>query len=161
MSQTAATQSLRTASTEQVDIEMAYPSSRGAARMIGISASTLGRRKDLERLPAGQEARLSPTNVIRLTALYRRRSTSLVAGELVTHAARMGPDVERAVLAEVEAALEHYAPRRPAPSDAESFLADARRLLPAALARQVERVMRRGDSGSLQGGGEGWTPDDD
>lgn len=119
-----------------------YPSLRTAARLVGVSASTLSRRSEVAWVQAGQEKRIPAGEVVRLAALYRRRRLSRVAGELVERAAPQGPEVQEAVGEEVDVALERYSAPR-IPQDAEAFLAEAHRRLPKVLAAQVEETLRR------------------
>ncbi len=134
----------------------AYPSLRSAAKLIGVSAATLSRRTDLERVHAGRERRIPAAEVVRLAAFYRRRAPSRVAAQLVEHAVSVDPGLEGVIGAEVDAALE-LAPivQTGVSVDIKAFLQTARRLLPAALAEQVDasvRDERHGNSAT------GWSP---
>jgi hypothetical protein len=134
----------------------AYPSLRSAAKLIGVSAATLSRRTDLERVRAGREQRIPATEVVRLAAFYRRRAPSRVAAQLVQHAVSVDPGLEGIIGAEVDAALEPVPIVQTGVSlDIQAFLQSARQLLPAALAEQVEasvRDERHGNSAT------GWSP---
>jgi hypothetical protein len=134
----------------------AYPSLRSAAKLIGVSAATLSRRTDLERVRAGREQRIPAAEVVRLAAFYRRRAPSRVAAQLVQHAVSVDPGLEGTIGAEVDAALEGVPVVRTGVSDdIQAFLQTARRLLPARLAEQVEasvRDQRHGNSAT------GWSP---
>src|ERR1700736_2417420 len=80
----------------------AYPSLRSAARLIGITAGTLSRRKDVERVPAGREQRIPAAEVVRLAGIYCRRPPSRVAAELVEHAISVDPGSEQVIGQEVD-----------------------------------------------------------
>lgn len=137
----------------------AYPPLRLAARLIGVSASTLSRRADIERIAAGRETRIPAREVVRLASEYRNRRVSRVAGELVERAARLGDDVKKLVALEVDEALRREQPRDLDIPDMASFVAQAHRLLPAALARQVELTL--GADAELGSSAVGWSPSDD
>src|ERR1700752_2560991 len=82
-----------------------YPSLRTAATLIGITASALSRRTDVERVPAGREERIPASEVVRLAGIYRRRAPSRVAAELVERAIVVDPGLEESIGQEVDAAL--------------------------------------------------------
>lgn len=137
----------------------AYPALRLAAKLIGVSASTLSRRPDLERIPAGRETRIPAAEVVRLAYEYRQRRVSRVAGELVERAAQSGPEVQNLVALEVDEAIQREEPRDLDIPDAGAFLAQAHQLLPVALARQVEKTLAaHADLGSSA---VGWSPSSD
>jgi hypothetical protein len=137
----------------------AYPPLRLAAKLIGVSASTLSRRTDLERIPAGRETRIPAGEVVRLAYEYRKRRVSRVAGELVELAAQAGDEVQNLIAAEVDDALQREEPRDLQLPDAAGFVAEAHRLLPAALARQVEMTL--GSREELGSSAVGWSPSSD
>lgn len=140
-------------------VAAAYPSLRSAARAIGVNASTLSRRADLTAAQVGQERKVTVSDVIRIAAEYQRRDLSQIAGELVLAAAKYGVEVQRAVGDEVDRALERYAPARAADPEAEAFVAEARRRLPADLAAQVAAaVSERESETALPGSAVGWSP---
>lgn len=131
----------------------AYPSLRAAAELIGVNASTLSRRADVQRVRAGREERVPAAEVIRLAAEYGRRRLSRVAGELVERAART--EVQSEIAREVDEALERFS-RAPDPDADDAFLAEARRRLPAPLVAQIEATLH-----SAPGTGRstvGWSP---
>lgn len=134
----------------------AYPALRLAAKLIGVSASTLSRRRDIERVPAGRETRVPAAEVVRLAYEYRQRRVSRVAGELVEHAARSGPEVQKLIAREVDDAVQREEPRDLDIPDPGAFLAQAHRLLPAALARQVEATLEA--DAELGSSAVGWSP---
>ena len=132
----------------------AYPSLRSAARLIGVTPAALSRRADVERVPAGREQRVPAAEVVRLAGIYRRRPPSRVAAELVEHAIGVDPDLEEIVGQEVDAALEHATVAESSASIG-AFLQTAHRLLPPALAEQVDAAVR----GELRGHSViGWSP---
>ncbi len=107
---------------------------RAAARMVGVNASSLSRREDLEVELAGRSKRLRPQTVLALAEHYRLRPLNSVAYELVEYARKHAPASAEAIEAEVDAYLEG----RPTPViDAERWLRDAERLLPAELLERV------------------------
>jgi len=131
-----------------------YPSLRTAAKLIGISAATLSRRKDVERVSAGREERIPAAEVVRLARIYRRCPPSRVAAELVTRAISIDPGLEEIIGEEVDAALEQIAvPETGVPAG--PFLEAAHRLLPPALAAQVEAAVGAGQHGNSA---VGWSP---
>jgi hypothetical protein len=130
-----------------------YPSLRTAARLIGVSTSTLSRRPDVDRVRVGREDRLPPSEVIRLAALYGRRRVSRVAGELVERV--VGTDAQDDIAREVDEALALHAPAPAAPMP-HAFLAEARRLLPAPLVAQIEAAL--GAPGGSGRSTVGWSP---
>ena len=134
----------------------AYPSLRGAAKLIGVSAATLSRRTDVERVRAGREQRIPAAEVVRLAGFYRRQAPSRVAAQLVQLAVSVDPSLEGIIGAEVDAALELVPVVQTGVAvDIQAFLQTAGRLLPAPLAEQVEASVRNqqhGDSAT------GWSP---
>ncbi len=132
----------------------AYPSLRSAAKMIGITSATLSRRKDVERVPAGREQRIPAAEVVRLAGFYRRRPPSRVAAELVERAIRVDPGLEEIIGQEVDAALEQL-PVAQTGASVGAFLETARRLLPRALAEQVETSLLGEQHGTSV---VGWSP---
>ncbi len=138
----------------------AYPSMREAASAIGVSASTLSRRVDLTWIEAGQEKRIPVAEVIRLGAIYKRRPLSRVAGVMAEWAQRYDDPVRSTLVAEIDEALERAAVV-PAVQDADRdrFLRDARRLLPYALAAQVEASLSSGTLAEAPSA-IGWSPED-
>lgn len=134
----------------------AYPPLRFAAKLVGVSPSTLSRRRDIERIAAGRETRIPAGEVVRLAYEYRQRRVSRVAGELVEHAARSAPEVRDVVAREVDEAIEREEPGDLQIPGAAAFVAQAHRLLPAALARQVEATLASG--AELGSSAVGWSP---
>jgi hypothetical protein len=133
----------------------AYPSLRSAASLVGITPGALSRRKDVERISAGREERIPAAEVVRLAGTYRRRSPSRVAAELVERAIAIDPELEDAIGREVDATLERL-PDAGGDVSLAGFLSEAHRLLPPALAAQVEEALH--DDGIHGDSAVGWSP---
>jgi hypothetical protein len=126
---------------QTLDISLlAYPTLTEAARLLGVSASTLSRRDDLvcERM-GERDKRLAAEEVMRLAAVYRKRSLGEVAADLIGRARERSPQYVEHVAEEVERFFEQSEPATPSESE---FLAEAERALPAELYEQVRRVYR-------------------
>jgi len=136
----------------------AYPSLRVAAKLIGVSPSTLSRRGDVVRVSAANQERIPAGEVVRLAAIYRRARVSRVAATLVERAASAGAEAQELVGAEVDRAMEQV-PVLSASPDVAAFITEARRRLPKGLAAQVEATLRR----DVEAGHStvGWTPEGD
>jgi hypothetical protein len=136
----------------------AYPSLRAAAKLIGVSPSTLSRRPDVVRVSAANQERIPAGEVVRLAAIYRRRRVSRVAAQLVERAASADTEAQGLVGAEVDRAMEQVPVSSPSP-DIGAFIIEARRRLPEELAAQVEATLRR----DVEPGHStvGWTPEED
>jgi hypothetical protein len=104
----------------------AYPSLRAAAKLIGVSPSTLSRRADVVRVSAANQERISAGEVVRLAAIYRRARVSRVAAALVERAASAGAEAQELVGAEVDRAMEQV-PVLSASPDVAAFIIEARR----------------------------------
>jgi hypothetical protein len=127
---------------------------RAAAKLIGVTPGALSRRNDVERISAGREQRIPAAEVVRLAGVYRRRSPSRVAAELVEHALSVDSALEIPISHEVDGALEQVPVAQPG-TDITVFLETAHRLLPETLAQQVEAAVQsqaRGESAV------GWSP---
>jgi hypothetical protein len=83
----------------------AWPGLREAAKMLGVSASTLSRRRDLDRVLAGQWTRLRPRQVMTLAKEYHKKAPNEVAVSLIDYAREHAAEHEAAVTAEVEVFL--------------------------------------------------------
>src|SRR2546423_14929571 len=84
-----------------------YPNLSKAAEMLGVSASTLSRRDDLAAEPRGERDRVVPaTEVLRLAAIYRRRSLNDTAQSLLEFAEKASKEEATRVEQEVEAFFE-------------------------------------------------------
>lgn len=119
----------------------AYPTLRQAAAILGVTVSSLSRRRNLPVEPFGREKRLAPTTVMDLAAYYRRRSEYEIAGSLLDYAIKHAPDVAD----EIERELDEYLQatrERDAPLDADAFLAAAKENLPAELYAAVVDAYR-------------------
>ncbi|MFI4978120.1 MAG: hypothetical protein ACHQC8_05545 [Solirubrobacterales bacterium] len=125
--------------TPTVDISLlAYPTLTEAARVLGVSASTLSRRDDLvvERM-GERDKRVPAGEVMRLAVVYRKRSLGEVAADLIGRARERSPQHAEHVQEEVERFFEQSVPSVRSESE---FLAEAERALPADLYEQVRRV---------------------
>ncbi len=135
----------------------AYPSLRAAAKLIGVSPSTLSRRADVVRVSAANQERIPAGEVVRLAAIYRRARVSRVAAALVERAAGAGAEAQELVGAEVDHAMEQVPVPSASPGVA-AFITEARRRLPEGLAAQVEATLRRDvEPGSST---VGWDPEE-
>jgi hypothetical protein len=127
--------------TPTLDISLlAYPTLTEAALLLGVSASTLSRRDDLvcERM-GDRDKRVPAREVMRLAAVYRKRSLGEVAADLIGRALERSPEHAEHVREEVERFFEQS---RPAVLSEREFLAEAERVLPAELYEQVRRIYR-------------------
>jgi len=125
--------------TPTLDISLlAYPTLTEAARLLGVSASTLSRRDDLvcERM-GERDKRIPAGEVMRLAVVYRKRSLGEVAADLIVRARERSPRDAEHVQEEIERFFEQS--ESPAVSEG-AFLAEAKRALPAELYEQVRRV---------------------
>jgi hypothetical protein len=125
--------------TQTLDISLlAYPTLTEAARLLGVSASTLSRRDDLvvERM-GERDKRVPAGEVMRLAVVYRKRPLGEVAADLIVHTRESSPLHAEHVQEEIERFIEQKEPR--VLSDG-AFLAEAERALPAELYEQVRRV---------------------
>jgi hypothetical protein len=125
--------------TQTLDISLlAYPTLTEAARLLGVSASTLSRRDDLvvERM-GERDKRVPAVEVMRLAAVYRKRSLGEVAADLIGRARGSSPQYAEHVQEEVERFFEQ---KEPLVLSYGTFLAEAERALPADLYEQVRRV---------------------
>lgn len=143
---------------ETTAVEVAYPSLREAAELIGVSASTLSRRDDLVSLSAGRERRVPAAEVVRLAANYKNVPVSRVAALLIERVAREEPEIQEQLEREVDEALEATPPTYSVSGDLQSFVRDAERHLPADLAAQVKAAVNSGEERRLRSV-TGWTPD--
>jgi hypothetical protein len=125
--------------TPTLDISLlVYPTLSEAARLLGVSASTLSRRDDLvcERM-GERDKRIPAGEVMRLAVVYRKRSLGEVAADLIGRARERSPRDAEHVQEEIERFFEQS--ESPALSEG-AFLAEAKRALPAELYEQVRRV---------------------
>src|ERR1022692_335145 len=87
-----------------LDISLfAYPTLTEAALLLGVSASTLSRRDDLvcERM-GDRDKRVPAGEVMRLAAVYRKRSLGEVAADLIGRVQERSPEHAEHVRDEVE-----------------------------------------------------------
>ena len=117
---------------------LAYPTLTESARLLSVSASTLSRRGDLECERMGErDKRISAREVMRLAAIYRKRSLGEVAADLVARAQQGSPAYAEHVEEEIERFFEDRSSSIPVES---GFLEEAKRALPADLYEQVRQV---------------------
>jgi hypothetical protein len=120
----------------------AYPTLSAAAKMLGLAASTLSRRKDVPIEHRGPRDRvLPPAQVLQLGTEYRKRSLNEVALALIAYAREHAIDEADRVEEEVERFFED---RSSDGASQESFLEQARRYLPDQLYAEVERTLDKG-----------------
>lgn len=120
----------------------AHPNITTAAAMLGVSPATVSRRDDLVRERRGErELALPPAEVMRLAAIYRRRSLNEVAEALVVYARENAPEQVEPVEEEIE---NFIAARRAPPADRQEFLASAKELLPRDVYELVEKTVTDG-----------------
>jgi hypothetical protein len=116
---------------------LAYPTQREAARMLGISESTLSRSK-LDGIRAGARAvHYRPTVILTEAAKHKRRSLNEVAADLLRYARDNAAGSVDHVQGEIE---DFFATRQRPPVDGDRFLAEAERTLPRRLYEQVKRA---------------------
>lgn len=120
----------------------AYPTLTEAAELLAVSASTLSRRKDLAFEAMGsRDKRVPAGEVLRLAAVYRKRSINEVAADLIGYAREHASSQVSAVEEDVECFFDQL--EQPAPHGRD-FLAEAKQALPRKLYREVERAYRAG-----------------
>jgi hypothetical protein len=119
-----------------------YPTMSQAAALLGVSASTLSRRQDLACERMGErDKRVPVAEVLRLAAIYRKRSINEVAADLLRHVRERDPSH----IEQVEEEIERFFVQLAAPAaSADRFLSEAKRALPEKLYLEVERVYRDG-----------------
>jgi hypothetical protein len=118
----------------------AYPNITEASKMLGVSASTLSRRGDLAGEPRGErDVVLAPGEVLRLGAIYRKRSLNDVAEALLDFAERADPQERRIVEAELEA----YFAGHTVAGERQELLRRARRLLDQEGVAELEAILAR------------------
>lgn len=133
----------------------AYPNIRAAAKILGVSPSTLSRRPDLRVEARGERDRvLSAAEILRLGAIFRKRSLNDVAYDLLEHARAADPADAQRVENEIEAFFEVGVPST---DQREQFITLARRLLPPDLYAQIEAVLAE-HSDELPEGIQGYPP---
>lgn len=118
-----------------------WPSLSQAARLLGVSPSTLSRYPGLATQPFGRlEHRVSPAIVIRLAREYRRRVVEDVSYDLVALAELRDRRQARVVAREVDREL-----LKPSSHtrqlDIDAFLATAKSSLPPQLYRAVHQAL--------------------
>jgi hypothetical protein len=121
-----------------------YPSLSAAAVMIGVATSTVSRRGDLDVTDRGARDRvLAAAEVLRLAAIYRKRSLNEVAGALIAYAEQRAPQEAERIEREVEAFFADRSSDAPQRRSTE-LLDELRAHLPSELYVEVERQMLKG-----------------
>jgi hypothetical protein len=140
--------------TQTLDISLlAYPTLTEAARLLGVSASTLSRRGDLVVEQMGERDKRIPVGeVMRLAVVYRKRSLGEVATDLIARVRESSPQHAEHVQEEVERFFEQ---REPSVLSDGTFLAEAKRALPAELYEQVRQVYGASGRGAVMRAGDG------
>jgi hypothetical protein len=122
--------------------------------MLGISPSTISRREDLAGESRGErDVVLAPAEVLRLAAIYRKRSLNDVAQSLLDLAERAEAHERRTVEAEIDG----FFAERSVASEREELLRLAWRLLDPEVAAEIEARMAR-QAPELPDQIEGWRP---
>jgi hypothetical protein len=135
----------------------AYPTLRGAARMIGVTPSALSKRTNLVTQQRGRERRVPPAEVLEWARFYRKRSLYEVASDLVDLALREAPGYVEAVESEIDRFFEHAGTGLVDPA---LFLQEAQRTLPPEVYEAVRDAYAANDGRRL-GGAVSATPEDD
>lgn len=127
---------------EHTESLQAHPNITTAAAMLGVSAATVSRRDDLASERRGErELALAPAEVMRLAAIYRKRSLNEVAQALVVYATENAPEQVEQVEDEIE---NFIAARREPTVDRQEFLASAKELLPPEVYELVHKTVTAG-----------------
>jgi hypothetical protein len=123
---------------------IAYPTLSRTAGFLGVSPSTISRRGDVAvELMGARDKRVTAAEVLRLAAIYRKRSINEVALDLVEYAREHAPAQASAVEEEVERFFDELPPPV---LNARDFLADLKLAVPDAVYRQVERIYHASDT---------------
>jgi hypothetical protein len=117
----------------------AYPTLRKAASILGVDPGTLSRREDVQEqgIHRGNTLLLPTELTLRLAQHYHRRRFSEVASALMALAVAGAPDYVAEIEAEIDAVFEQAHTSSSPRQDAEAFLREAKRTLPADLYAQV------------------------
>jgi predicted nucleotidyltransferase len=102
---------------EMLDNYLAYPKLTEAAAMLGVSTSTLSRRRLKGIRVGGREQRLRPSEVMAEAAYHKRRPPELVANDLVSYARAHAPHDADVVEVEVRRAMSDNAVLHGTPPD--------------------------------------------
>lgn len=114
----------------------ACPNIRAAAGMLGVAASTLSRRADVQAHARGERDRvLLAGEVLRLASIFRRRSVNDVAQDLLDYAGRHAPQEAGGVAEEIEQYFEDTALGEGA---GEQLLTLAHQILSPTLCEKIE-----------------------
>jgi len=107
--------------------------------MLGVAASTLTRRNDLSSERRGERDRvLAPAEVLRLGAIYRKRSLDEVAKDLIEHARGISTRDGARIEGEIEAFFEARLGSEQAHKE---IVEEARRRLGSEAAERIRRAL--------------------
>lgn len=122
----------------------AYPNIRAAAQILGVAASTLSRRADINAEARGARDRvLSAVEVLRLGSIFRRRSLNDVAYDLLERARERAPDDAGRVQEEIE---EYFESEVVGDRAREQLVTLAHRMLSPVLCEQIEAELSAPDT---------------
>jgi hypothetical protein len=111
--------------------------------MLRVSASALSRCDQIEAVQVGGRGKhYSPKAVLTAGAYYKKRSLNEIAAELIDYGRQHGD--EDAVAQATTEIDDFFVNRSADPVDRDLFLRQARRSLPSALYREVERAFEPG-----------------
>ncbi|HVX31890.1 MAG TPA: hypothetical protein VHA80_02020 [Solirubrobacterales bacterium] len=134
-----------------LQIQLAYPTLRKAAEILGVDASTLSRRKP-RSIEVGSQKRLAPRTVMVEAAYFNRRDPADVEVALIEVAEEQLPEAREAVEEELTAYTRERSSGEVIPKPDSDWLEEARSFLPDALFDQVRDVYDRADGpGRLSG----------
>lgn len=120
---------------------LAYPPLSRAAEMVGVAPSTLSRRPDVQTIPVGdRDRRVPPSEVMRLSDLYKKVSINGVAADLIEYAHQHAPDHESAIQDQVDEYLSER-PRSAQSMSVADFVTLARAELPKELAQAIAAAL--------------------
>jgi hypothetical protein len=141
--------------TNDLDSLQVYPNLSAAARILEVSASTLSRRDDIAVERRGdRDVAIPVAEVLRLAAIYRRRSLNDVAQALLDRARAAAPTDASRVEEEIE---EFFEQQRVTDDQKEQFIVLARRLLPASVSAEIVRILEE-QASELPDLIRGWPP---
>lgn len=130
---------------DRVDALRGYPTLSTAAKILGVSASTLSRRDDVQTESRGERDKVvRPAELLRLALVYRKRSLNEVAADLLAHARQHASDTVEGIDEEIESFVEQL--EQPS-AEVVQLLELAERHLPAKVVAEIRRVTAAAGSG--------------
>lgn len=127
---------------DRVDALRGYPTLSAAAKMLGISTSTLSRREDLQTEARGDRDKVvRPAELMRVAVVYRKRSLNEVAADLLAHARKHAPDTVEAIDEEIESFVEQLEQPN---TEVDQLLELAERHLPSKVVAEIRRATADG-----------------